>query len=128
MMEILQVWVGIGRDITMIKDAEEQILKLSMSIEQSPSTIVITDVDGNIEYVNPKFCEITGYSTEEAIGQNPRILSSGKIAVEVYQEMWNTIKSGEVWRGELLNKKKNGFILSFLLSICTQDSFRSAEN
>ena len=100
--------VGIGRDITMIKDAEEQILKLSMSIEQSPSTIVITDVDGNIEYVNPKFCEITGYSTEEAIGQNPRILSSGKIAVEVYQEMWNTIKSGEVWRGELLNKKKNG--------------------
>jgi PAS domain S-box-containing protein len=100
--------VGIGRNITEIKNAEEQILKLSMSIEQSPSTIVITDVDGNIEYVNPKFTEITGYSAEEAIGQNPRILSSGKMAVEVYQELWNTIKSGEVWRGEFLNKKKNG--------------------
>jgi len=100
--------VGIGRDITEMKNAEEQILKLTMSIEQSPSTIVITDVDGNIEYVNPKFTEITGYSAEEAIGQNPRILKSGEIPSEVYQEMWNTIRSGEVWRGEFLNKKKNG--------------------
>lgn len=100
--------VGIGRDITEVKNAEEQILKLSMSIEQNPSTIVITDVDGNIEYVNPKFTEITGYSAEEVIGQNPRILNSGEMAVEVYQEMWKTIKSGEVWRGEFLNKKKNG--------------------
>jgi len=99
--------VGIGRDITEIKNAEEQILKLSMSIEQSPSTIVITDVDGNIEYVNPKFSEITGYSPEEAIGQNPRILKSGKMKDEFYQEMWHTIRSGQVWRGEFLNKKKN---------------------
>jgi len=99
--------VGIGRDITEIKNAEEQILKLSMSIEQSPSTIVITGVDGNIEYVNPKFYEITGYSPDEAIGQNPRILKSGKMSIEFYQEMWNTILSGEVWRGEFLNKKKN---------------------
>jgi PAS domain S-box-containing protein len=100
--------VGIGRDITEFKNAEEQILKLSMSIEQSPSTIVITDVNGNIEYVNPKFTETTGYSAEEAIGQNPRILSSGRMADEVYHEMWDTIKSGHVWRGEFLNKKKNG--------------------
>jgi len=100
--------VGIGRDITEIKNAEEQILKLSMSIEQSPSTIVITDVNGNIEYVNPKFTEITGYSVAEAIGQNPRILKSGNMPDEVYKQMWNTIGAGEVWRGELLNKKKNG--------------------
>jgi PAS domain S-box-containing protein len=99
--------VGIGRDITEIKNAEEQILKLSMSIEQSPSTIVITDVYGNIEYVNPKFSEITGYSPEEAIGQNPRILKSGKMKDELYEEMWHTIRSGQVWRGEFLNKKKN---------------------
>jgi len=100
--------VGIGRDITEIKNAEEQILKLSMSIEQSPSTIVITDVDGNIEYVNPKFSEVTGYSAEEAFGQNPRILKSGEMADEVYKEMWDTIGAGEVWRGELQNRKKNG--------------------
>ena len=99
--------VGIGRDITEIKNAEEKILKLSMSIEQSPSTIVITDVTGNIEYVNPKFTEVTGYSEEEAIGQNPRILKSGHTPDEVYEQMWKTIGSGEVWRGELLNKKKN---------------------
>jgi len=100
--------VGIGRDITEIKKAEEQILKLSMSIEQSPSTIVITDVKGNIEYVNAKFTEISGYSAEEAIGQTPRFLKSGHTPGEVYEQMWKTIGSGEVWRGELLNRKKNG--------------------
>ena len=100
--------VGIGRDITEFKEAEEQILKLSISIEQSPSTIVITDINGNIEYVNPKFTEITGYSAEEAIGQNPRILKSGKTPNEVYKQMWDTISTGKVWRGELLNRKKNG--------------------
>jgi len=100
--------VGIGRDITEIKNAEEQILKLSMSIEQSPSSIVITDVDGNIEYVNPKFAETTGYSAEEVIGQNSRILKSGNTPNEVYEQMWKTIGAGEVWSGELLNQKKNG--------------------
>lgn len=100
--------VGIGRDITEIKNAEEKIQKLSMSIEQSPSSIVITDVNGDIEYVNPKFTEITGYTAEEVIGQNPRILKSGHTPNEVYVQMWNTISSGEVWRGELLNRKKNG--------------------
>lgn len=100
--------VGIGRDITEIKNAEEQILKLSKSIEQSPSAIIITNVDGDIEYVNPKFSEITGYTKEEAIGQNPRILSSGMNSAEVYKDMWDTIMSGEVWRGEFLNRKKNG--------------------
>lgn len=100
--------VGIGRDITERKKAEEQINKLTKSIEQSPSTIVITDVNGKIEYVNPKFCEITGYSPEEAIGQNPRILKSGKMQDDVYTELWNRLLAGDVWRGEFLNRKKNG--------------------
>ena len=100
--------VGIGRDITEIKNAEELILKLNMSIEQSPSSIVITDVEGNIEYVNPKFTEITGYSSEEVIGKNPRILKSGRTSDEIYKQMWDSLSSGGVWRGELLNRKKNG--------------------
>lgn len=100
--------VGIGRDITDMKKAEEQIKKLFKSIEQSPSTIVITDVQGNIEYVNPKFTEITGYKAEEVMGQNPRILKSGKNPQEVYVQMWNTISHGDVWRGEFQNRKKNG--------------------
>jgi len=100
--------VGIGRDISEIKNAEEKIQKLSMSIEQSPSSIVITDVNGDIEYVNPKFTEITGYTAEEVMGQNPRILKSGHTPSEVYIQLWDTISSGEVWRGELLSRKKNG--------------------
>jgi len=100
--------VGIGRDITEQKKFELQIQKLTESIEQSPSTIVITDIYGTIEYVNPKFSEITGYSKKEAIGQNPRILKSGEMPGEVHQQLWETILSGNVWRGELLNRKKNG--------------------
>ncbi len=100
--------VGIGRDITEQKKANETIQKLSKSIEQSPSTILITDIKGNIEYVNPKFTEITGYSTDEVIGQNPRILKSGKMSSEIYKKLWETISKGEVWRGEFLNRRKNG--------------------
>ena len=100
--------VGIGRDITEQKKAYETIQKLSKSIEQSPSTIVITDVFGNIEYVNPKFIEITGYTYEEAVGQNPRILKSGEMSPEKYKELWDIISSGGVWRGEFHNRRKNG--------------------
>lgn len=77
-------------------------------IEQSPTTIVITDTEGNIEYVNPKFAELTGYTAHEAIGNNPRILKSGKTDNIIYQNLWQTIKSGNRWHGEFINKKKNG--------------------
>lgn len=100
--------VGIGRDITEQKLAQEQILKLSKAIEQSPVSIEITDVNGIIEYVNPCFCETTGYSSDEIIGEHARILRSDKMAPETYQDLWDTIRSGGIWKRELLNRKKNG--------------------
>ena len=100
--------IGTSMDITERKQAEEELKKLSQAVEQSPASVVITDLKGTIEYVNSKFCEVTGYTVEEAIGQNPRILKSGRTPKEVYQELWKTIKAGQEWRGEFQNKKKNG--------------------
>ena len=90
------------------KRAEESEMKLSKALIQSPVSILITDTDGNIEYVNPKICEITGYSIDELLGQNPKIFQSGLTTIETYQKLWSTITSGGEWRGELRNKKKNG--------------------
>jgi len=87
---------------------EDELKKLSRAVEQSPASILITDKQGNIEYVNPKFCQVTGYSIEEVIGQNPRILNSGKMPPELYRELWKTISSGKEWKGELINKSKSG--------------------
>lgn len=87
---------------------EERLLYLSQAIEQSPSSVVITDLEGNITYVNPKFCEVTGYSRAEVQGQNPRVLKSGEQPPEVYEKLWKTIKAGQEWRGEFHNKKKSG--------------------
>lgn len=96
------------RDITARTFAEEANRKLSRAVEYSPLSIVITDYDANIEYVNPEFTELTGYLPEEVLGMNPKILASGKTAQSVYKNMWNTIKSGATWYGEFCNKKKNG--------------------
>lgn len=87
---------------------DDQIRTLSLAIEQSPVVTVITDVTGNIEFANPKFYEITGYSAEEVIGKNPRILSSGNKSRSEYKELWETILSGRNWHGVFRNKKKNG--------------------
>jgi PAS domain S-box-containing protein len=97
-----------ARDITEHKEAEEELRKLSRAVEHSPASVVITDVEGTIQYVNPKFVEITGYTAAEAIGQNPRILKSGEQPPELYRELWETLARGEQWKGEFLNKKKNG--------------------
>ena len=99
---------GIIVDIsTRIKD-EEEILRLSTAVSQSSNTIVITDIDGFIEYVNPKFEEVTGYTREEAMGLNPRILNAQTQPKEYYANVWKTISSGNTWKGEFNNKKKNG--------------------
>lgn len=96
------------RDITSRKQAEIEGKKRITAIEQSANTIIITDVDGNIEYTNPKFTEVTGYTAEEALGKNPKILNSGAQSKEYYAEMWQTITAGNVWKGEFKNKAKNG--------------------
>ncbi len=100
--------VGSARDVTAAKEAESQLRQLSQAVEQSPATVVITKPDGKIEYVNQKFTEVTGYTFEEAKGQNPNILKSGKQPAETYRELWETIIAGKEWKGEFYNKKKNG--------------------
>jgi PAS domain S-box-containing protein len=88
--------------------AEEQVRKLTRAVEQSPATVVITDTAGHMEYVNPKFTQLTGYSAEEVIGKNPRVLKSGEQSREFYEKLWTTILAGGEWRGEFHNRKKNG--------------------
>ena len=100
--------VGTFVDITEQRLMDEQIHKMSHALEQSPVTIVITNTLGRIEYVNPKFCQVTGYTPEEAIGQNPRLLSSGESTTEEYADMWRTLVAGREWRGEFHNRRKNG--------------------
>jgi len=95
-------------DITERKRDEEALRQLSVAVEQSPVAVVITDLEGTITYVNRRFTECTGYSYEEVIGQNPRLLKSGHTTPEEYRRMWQTIIRGGEWRGELCNKKKNG--------------------
>ena len=86
----------------------DNLRKLSQAIEQSPVSVMITDLQGNIEYVNPQLCSITGYKAEELIGENPRILKSGHTPEVQFKNMWHAITSGQSWSGELYNKKKNG--------------------
>jgi len=90
------------------EQAEEERIRLATAIEQAAESVVITDRDGTIQYVNPAFESITGYGRKEAVGQNPRILKSGKHRKEFYADLWNTIASGKVWRGHFISKKKNG--------------------
>ncbi len=99
---------GISFDVTKEKIAEKELLKLSAAVKQSPSVIAITDLKGRLEYVNPKFTEITGYTFDEAKGENPRILNAGEQSNEIYKDLWTTISAGKEWHGEFLNKKKNG--------------------
>jgi PAS domain S-box-containing protein len=85
-----------------------ELRKVSRAVEQSPVSVMITDRNGAIEYVNPRFSEVTGYAASEVLGRNPRILKSGQNSAETYAELWQTILSGHEWNGELLNRKKNG--------------------
>jgi diguanylate cyclase (GGDEF)-like protein/PAS domain S-box-containing protein len=96
------------REIQERGEREAILRQYSRALEQSANIVVITDRDGAIEYVNPKFVQVTGYSREEAIGANPRILKSGKHSRAQYQYLWQTITSGHEWRGEFQNRRKDG--------------------
>jgi PAS domain S-box-containing protein len=97
-----------GRDITDRKRAEEAHARLATAVEQAAEAIVITDTSGEILYVNPAFEKTAGYTREEAVGKNPRILKSGKQDSAFYRQMWETLMQGKVWSGRIINKKKNG--------------------
>ncbi|MDP3944261.1 MAG: PAS domain S-box protein [Lutibacter sp.] len=96
------------RDISNRKEQENEIKKLTIAIEQSPIAMVITNIDSSIQYVSPAFQKITGYSKEEVIGKKTSLLKSGKTSTATYQNLWTTISAGEIWKGEWVNKKKNG--------------------
>ena len=100
--------VGTSENITERKQANDQLRKMSAAVEQSPAVVMITDAHGIIEYANPMFTKLTGYSLEEVKGKNPQILQSGLTPKSVYDELWKTIVSGNIWHGEWQNKKKNG--------------------
>ncbi len=104
-------------DITEKRKANAELSVLSEVVEQSPVSVMITDPQGNLEYVNPQFTVTTGYEPEEVIGKNPRILKSGAQLFKVYKRLWDTIIAGYQWKGELQNKKKNGELCWNLVSI-----------
>lgn len=99
---------GVVEDISERKTVEDELRKLKKAVESSRASVVVTNFDGIIEYVNPYFCEMTGYSVEEAIGQKPNILKSGRQEKEIYDSLWENIRKGETWEGEFCNRKKNG--------------------
>jgi PAS domain S-box-containing protein len=91
-----------------VEENNSNLRKLLIALEQSPSSVIITDVSGTIEYVNPHFCQVTGYDADEVLGKNPGILQSGEVPPEKYRDMWETVLSGRSWSGEFLNRKKSG--------------------
>ncbi len=109
--------IAILRDITVMRIREEMQTILMTALEHSPASVVITDGNGTIEYVNPRFSEITGYSIDESVGRNPRILKSGLQPPEFYKTMWDTILAGGTWRGEFQNIKKSGELYWEMASI-----------
>jgi PAS domain S-box-containing protein len=100
--------VVVSEDVTARKTTEQAVLMLSHAVEQSLSVVVITDVQGNIEYVNPRFTDLTGYTSQEALGQNSRMLKSGEHPQQFYRKLWETITAGRTWRGEFHNRRKDG--------------------
>jgi len=98
----------VQRQASSLAESQEQLRLFSRAVEQSGNSIVITDTTGAIQYVNPHFTQVTGYTAQEALGQNPRILKSGEQDETVYKDLWETLSRGETWRGTLHNRRKNG--------------------
>ena len=105
------------RDVSAHRRTEGDLRKLFQAIEQSPASVVITDIGGRIEYVNPKFTQATGFTYAEVVGKNPRVLKSGNTSGDEYRKLWETISEGGVWRGEFHNRKKNGDLFWELAAI-----------
>ena len=100
--------IGTVQDVTERNKVNRELRKLSRAVEQSSASIIITDTEGKIEYVNPKFCELTGYTSDEILGEKPKILEYAHSSLSNSKDLLETIKQGDEWRGEFLNKKKNG--------------------
>lgn len=113
----IQGLVGVTRDITEQKRVEEELRKLSRAVEQSPNGLLIADPQAHIEYVNPRFSQITGYTSDEVVGKNPHLLASGSTTVATYQQLWETVLAGGEWQGELQERKKDGEIFWVSISI-----------
>ncbi|MDT8424940.1 MAG: EAL domain-containing protein [Methyloprofundus sp.] len=109
---------GISQDITILKAARLEMEKLSLVVTHSPNGVIITNKEGIVEYVNPKFNEITGYSSDEIKGKSPSMVSSGHTPINVYKDLWDTLLAGNEWRGELQNRKKNGELFWVSEHIC----------
>lgn len=112
-----RTFIGAVHDISERKKIEQELRRLSQAVDQSPSSILITDTQARIEYANPSFLATTGYAWEEIAGKNPAILKSGAHPPEFYRELWDTILSGNSWTGDLCNRKKNGELCWETLSI-----------
>ena len=108
---------ALSSEVKVRRRAEDQLRKLSRAVDQSPNMIFITDVNGTIEYVNPKFVELTGFTAELALGKNPRILKSGDTPNEVYEDLWRTVLSGNEWRGEFKDRCRDGRVFWVSVSI-----------
>jgi PAS domain S-box-containing protein len=106
--EVKHISAQLQREASERRQAEDELRKLASAVEHSASTIVITDTTPRIQYVNPAFTRASGYTLDEVRGRNPRLLKSGRHSLEFYQELWSTLLRGEVWRGEFINRKKNG--------------------
>lgn len=105
---VIQGVIMFAVDITESRKAQEQLLLLFTAIEQGQTAVMITDNKGKIKYVNPSFCQNSGYGVEELVGENPNILKSGAHSEEFYADLWSTLNSGKIWRGEIINQAKNG--------------------
>ena len=95
-------------EVTRRKTIEQQLRTLTVAIEQNPASVMITDLNGVLQYVNPRFTEVTGYSAAEVLGKNPRLLQSSLTTKETYNQLWSILVQGKIWQGELINRRKNG--------------------
>ena len=106
--EQLGVLTFVGEDITRQEQTQDQLKQLNHAVEQSQNSVIITDLDGHIIYVNPHFCQVTGYQEQEVLGRSPKFLQSGEMKSLDYADLWSALIAGKEWRGELHNKKKDG--------------------